>query len=208
MMDKISKIYTLCIKLAFICKFMYNNFGFCFIKGECNMGIYIALGVIAIVAIIIGIVLSKAKENQLWYILSIIGTAVLTVMIVFSINFAITSNSSVASPALENTGWREQKSYSRDYQLNDDMSICVSELEDSTGYAVYDTYNGERIGTLSWPSDQISVSNLELKIVDADGDGNNDVGVVTQNSDIIWFKFSPDKQYNKDNPNGCFELIK
>lgn len=75
------------------------------------MGIYIALGIIAIVAIIIGIVLSKAKENQLWYILSIIGTAVLTVMIVFSINFAITSNSSVASPALENTGWREQKSY-------------------------------------------------------------------------------------------------
>lgn len=171
------------------------------------MGIYIALGLIAIIAIIIGVALSKAKENQLWYILSIIGTAVLTVTIVFTINFIVTTDSPVSSPALENTNWREQKSYSRDYQLNDDMSICVCAVDDSTGYAVYDTSNGERIGTLSWPSDQITVSNLELKIADINSDGNNDVGVKTQNSNIIWFKFSPDKQYNKDNPNGCFELI-
>ncbi len=171
------------------------------------MGIYIALSIAAVIAIAIGIALAKAKQTQLWYILSIIGTAVLTVMIVFIINFAITANLPVTSPALENTNWREQKSYSRDYQLNDDMSICVSLLDDSSGYAVYDTYDGERIGTLSWPSDQISASDLELKIADADSDGINDVGVITQNSNIIWFKFSPDKQYSKENPSGCFETI-
>lgn len=50
------------------------------------MGIYIALGFVSVIAIAIGIALAKAKETQLWYILSIIGTAVLTVMIVFIIN--------------------------------------------------------------------------------------------------------------------------
>ena len=67
------------------------------------MGIYIALGLASVIAIAIGIALAKAKETQLWYILSIIGTAVLTVMIVFIINYAISANTSVSSPALQNT---------------------------------------------------------------------------------------------------------
>lgn len=102
---------------------MYNMFGFN--KRSLYMGIYIALGLASVIAIAIGIALAKAKETQLWYILSIIGTAVLTVMIVFIINYAISANTSVSSPALQNTNWREQKSYSRDYQLTDDLSICV-----------------------------------------------------------------------------------
>ena len=148
------------------------------------MGIYIALGFVSVIAIAIGIALAKAKETQLWYILSIIGTAVFTVMIVFIINYAISANTSVSSPALENTNWREQKSYSRDYQLTDD-----SILDDSSGYAVYDTYDGQRIGTLLLPNDQMSVDNLELKIADANSDGKNDVGVVSHNNNIIWFNF-------------------
>lgn len=106
---------------------MYNMFGFN--KRSLYMGIYIALGFACVIAIVIGIALAKAKETQLWYILSIIGTAVLTVMIVFIINYAISANTSVSLPALENTNWREQKSYSRDYQLTDDLSICVSLLD-------------------------------------------------------------------------------
>lgn len=105
------------------------------------MGICIALGFASVIAIAIGIALAKAKETQLWYILSIIGTAVLTVMIVFIINYAISANTSVSSPALENTNWREQKSYSRDYQLTDDLSICVSLLDDSSGYAEFALLN-------------------------------------------------------------------
>ena len=101
----------------------------------------------------------------------------------------ISANTSVSSPALENTNWREQKSYSRDYQLTDDLSICVSILDDSSGYAVYDTYDGQRIGTLLLPNDQMSVDNLELKIADANSDGKNDVGVVSHNNNIIWFNF-------------------
>lgn len=184
---------------------MYNMCGFN--KRSLYIGIYIALRFACVIAVVIGIALAKAKEIQLWYILSIIGTAVLTVTIVFIINYAISANTSVSSPALENTNWREQKSYSRDYQLTDDLAICVSLLDDSSGYAVYDTYDGKRIGTLSLPNNQISTDNLELKITDADSDGKNDVGVVSHNNRIIWFNFSPNKQYSKENPNGCFEAI-
>lgn len=194
-----------CITLALFWKVMYNIFGFN--KRSLYMGIYIALGFASVIAIAIGIALAKAKETQLWYILSIIGTAILTVMIVFIINYAISANTSVSSPALENTNWREQKSYSRDYQLTDNLSICVSLLDDSSGYAVYDTYNGQRIGTLLLPNNQMSVDNLELKIADANSDGKNDVGVVSHNNNIIWFNFSPNKQYSEENPNGCFEAI-
>ena len=109
--------------------------------------------------------------------------------IVIMRNYAISANTSVSSPALENTNWREQKSYSRDYQLTDDLSICVSILDDSSGYAVYDTYDGQRIGTLLLPNDQMSVDNLELKIADANSDGKNDVGVVSHNNNIICFNF-------------------
>ena len=53
----------------------------------------------------------------------------------------------------------------------------------------------------------MSVDNLELKIADANSDGKNDVGVVSHNNNIIWFNFSPNKQYSEKNPNGCFEAI-
>ena len=53
---------------------MYNMFGFN--KRSLYMGIYIALGLASIIAIAIGIALAKAKETQLWYILSIIGNFV------------------------------------------------------------------------------------------------------------------------------------
>jgi len=75
------------------------------------MGIYIALGFVSVIAIAIGIALAKAKETQLWYILSIIGTAVLTVMIVFIINYAISANTSVSSPALLKTQIGESRNH-------------------------------------------------------------------------------------------------
>lgn len=171
------------------------------------MGIYIALIIISVIAIAVGMMLAKAKKSQLWYILSIIGTGLLTVAIVFTVNYAISANQTVASPALENTNWREQRTYSRNYQLNDDLSICISLLDDSSGYAVYDTYDGSRIGTLSWQNDQTSIGDWELKVADCDRDGNNEIGVITQTSDIIWYKFLPDSKYSKDNPNGCFEIM-
>ena len=73
--------------------------------------------------------------------------------------------------------------------------------------AVYDTCDGQRIGTLLLPNDQMSVDNLELKIADANSDRKNDIGVVSHNNNIIWFNFSPNKQYSEENPNGCFEAI-
>ena len=72
---------------------------------------------------------------------------------------------------------------------------------------VYNTENGERIGTLACPNYQIGAGEQELKIADVNGDKSNDIGVIMQNSTVIWYKYSPNKEYSKDNPNGRFEAI-
>lgn len=180
---------------------------FLYFKGVIKMGVFISGIIAGIVIIFLGFILAKSKNSKLWHILSVIGTGVLTVFIVLTISFCADNGNDYESPALANTNWREQKTYSQDYQLNEDTSICVSMLDDLGGYAVYNTENGERIGTLAWPNYQIGVGEWELKIADVNGDKSNDIGVIMQNSTVIWYKYSPNKEYNKDNPNGCFEAI-
>lgn len=180
---------------------------FLYFKGVIKMGVFISGIIAGIVIIFLGFILSKSKNSKLWHILSVIGTGVLTVFIVLTISFYADNGNDYESPALANTNWREQKTYSQDYQLNEDTSICVSMLDDLGGYAVYNAENGERIGTLAWPNYQIGVGEWKLKIADVNGDKSNDIGVIMQNSTVIWYKYSPNKEYSKDNPNGRFEAI-
>lgn len=173
------------------------------------MVLYITGAAAGAALIALGVTLAKKKGTQLWHIMSIAGTAVFTVFAVFLISY-IAGNASADRnvPALANESWRTERSYSRDYQLNDDLSICVSPIEEQTGYAVYDSSDGERIGSLIWEGDKAVTGKWTLKIKDVNGDGSNDVGVVTDSDEIIWFTFLPDKEFSADNPNGCFEIIK
>lgn len=180
---------------------------FLYFKGVIKMGVFIGGIIAGVVIIFLGVILAKSKNSKLWHILSVIGTGVLTVFIVLTISFCADNGKDYGSPALANTNWREQKTYSQDYQLNEETSICISTLDDLSGYAVYNTENGERIGTLACPNYQIGTGEQELKIADVNGDKSNDIGVIMQNSTVIWYKYSPNKEYSKDNPNGRFETI-
>ncbi len=180
---------------------------FLYFKGVIKMGVFIGGIIAGVVIIFLGVILAKSKNSKLWHILSVIGTGVLTVFIVLTISFCADNGKDYESPALVNTNWREQKTYSQDYQLNEETSICISTLDDLSGYAVYNTENGERIGTLACPNYQIGAGEQELKIADVNGDKSNDIGVIMQNSTVIWYKYSPNKEYIKDNPNGRFEAI-
>ena len=180
---------------------------FLYFKGVIKMGVFIGGIIAGVVIIFLGVILAKSKNSKLWHILSVIGTGVLTVFIVLTISFCADNGKDYESPALVNTNWREQKTYSQDYQLNEETSICISTLDDLSGYAVYNTENGERIGTLACPNYQIGAGEQELKIADVNGDKSNDIGVIMQNSTVIWYKYSPNKEYSKDNPNARFEAI-
>ena len=180
---------------------------FLYFKGVIKMGVFIGGIIAGVVIIFLGVILAKSKNSKLWHILSVIGTGVLTVFIVLTISFCADNGKDYESPALVNTNWREQKTYSQDYQLNEETSICISTLDDLSGYAVYNTENGERIGTLACPNYQIGAGEQELKIADVNGDKSNDIGVIMQNSTVIWYKYSPNKEYSKDNPTGRFEAI-
>ena len=173
---------------------------FLYFKGVIKMGVFIGGIIAGVVIIFLGVILAKSKNSKLWHILSVIGTGVLTVFIVLTISFCADNGKDYESPALVNTNWREQKTYSQDYQLNEETSICISTLDDLSGYAVYNTENGERIGTLACPNYQIGAGEQELKIADVNGDKSNDIGVIMQNSTVIWYKYSPNKEYSKDNP--------
>ena len=148
---------------------------FLYFKGVIKMGVFIGGIIAGVVIIFLGVILAKSKNSKLWHILSVIGTGVLTVFIVLTISFCADNGKDYGSPALVNTNWREQKTYSQDYQL------C--------------------------PNYQIGTGEQELKIADVNGDKSNDIGVIMQNSTVIWYKYSPNKEYSKDNPNGCFEAI-
>lgn len=159
---------------------------FLYFKGVIKMGVFIGGIIAGVVIIFLGVILAKSKNSKLWHILSVIGTGVLTVFIVLTISFCADNGKDYESPALVNTNWREQKTYSQDYQLNEETSICISTLDDLSGYAVYNTENGERIGTLACPNYQIGTGEQELKIADVNGDKSNDIGVIMQNSTVIW----------------------
>lgn len=143
---------------------------FLYFKGVIKMGVFIGGIIAGVVIIFLGVILAKSKNSKLWHILSVIGTGVLTVFIVLTISFCADNGKDYESPALVNTNWREQKTYSQDYQLNEETSICISTLDDLSGYAVYNTENGERIGTLACPNYQIGAGEQELKIADVNGD--------------------------------------
>ena len=87
------------------------------------MGVFIGGIIAGVVIIFLGVILAKSKNSKLWHILSVIGTGVLTVFIVLTISFCADNGKDYESPALANTNWREQKTYSQDYQLNEETSI-------------------------------------------------------------------------------------
>lgn len=178
-----------------------------------DMGFYISAMAVGAAVAVIGIVLALMRA-KIWYILSVLGTAVFTVFLVFIIayNFSgISTSDSTNIEALENLNWRSQREYSSDYQITDDMSICVSPLENVdgyNGYAVYDTSDGERIGSLIWYNDKAIINSMQLQIADKNSDGSNDIGVVTEKEEVIWFEFNPDGYYSAENIEGCFKELK
>lgn len=150
----------------------------------------------------------KDKKTQQW-ICTVIAAALITISAVCLISLAGTGASAqiAKEKALENTGWRKQHTYSSDYRLTDDLSICVSLLADRSGYAVYDTSDGSRIGTLLWEADNDLVGSWELKIQDSDSDGENEVGVITQSNSTIWYDYVPNNTYSTENIAGAFQII-
>ena len=93
--------------------------------------------------------------------------------------------------------WRTQRSYTSDFQIKSDLTVCLSRFDDGNGYAVYDSKDGSRIGSLVAELD----GNELISCADYDDDGIFELGLGGTPSGDIWFRYV-DKPWSEG---GCFE---
>lgn len=104
--------------------------------------------------------------------------------------------------------WRTQRSYLGDYQICDVLSVCLSRCDDDSGYAVYNSANGERMGTLLVPEGETGFFEDKPFIDDFDGDGYMDIGVSTDSGMAYWYGFDPAMDGSwPDDPCGAFRRL-
>ena len=96
--------------------------------------------------------------------------------------------------------WRTWRSYSEDFTVHDTLTVCLSPLDGGNGYAVYDSSNGARIGTLSAEN---TTGQETIVCEDRDGDGVNELGIVLP-AGTIWYRYT-DQPWVEGQGGGCFE---
>lgn len=98
--------------------------------------------------------------------------------------------------------WRTWRSYTDDFAIGGGFSVCFSALDDGSGYAAYDSSNGDRVGTLT--VDGVT-GNDDIVAEDINGDGFADIGV-TIGPETSWFAYV-DKAWVDGVGGGCFEYV-
>ncbi len=106
--------------------------------------------------------------------------------------------------AISGQDWRTQRSYTESYRINDTLSVCLSLLDDKSGYAVYDDSNGERIGLILLPEYADDLPECEITCEDYNSDGNNDISLLIRNSFSQCYLYNPERQWSADDTEGCF----
>jgi hypothetical protein len=113
----------------------------------------------------------------------------------------------IISPPVPGEDWRTWRAYSKDYVIDDDLTVVFAALDEKNGYAVYDTANGERIASLLFPDGQSyeDVDYNNFRVLDCDNDGNNDIGIVVEDRTVFWYNYLPDLLGTwPEDVEGCF----
>ncbi len=98
--------------------------------------------------------------------------------------------------------WRTWRSYSADYAIGNGSSICLSPFDDGSGYAVYDSSDGSRVGSVILDAGQKVTSDTGIKCEDIDGDGLNEIGIALSEDDIAWYHYT-DNVWKEGEGGGC-----
>ena len=98
--------------------------------------------------------------------------------------------------------WRTWRSYSADYAVGNGKSICLSCFDDGSGYAVYDSSNGVRVGSVILDAGQKVTADTGIRCEDIDGDGLNEIGIALSEDDIAWYHYT-DNVWKEGEGGGC-----
>ena len=87
--------------------------------------------------------------------------------------------------------WRSYRGYSEDLHLDDTdvLIFCLSPLDNKKGYAVYDSTNGARVGTLLWETQKEADWQSEILLKDLDDDGIKEIGIAMTDGEILWYHY-------------------
>lgn len=102
--------------------------------------------------------------------------------------------------------WRGWRWYSDDMELGEGMTVCLSMLDEGTGYGVYDSSNGDRIGTLIAPKSAVCFYAGDIVCGDRDGEGLLDIGIVFENGVSWWYCLEDGAPAWPEDPAGGFRL--
>ena len=106
----------------------------------------------------------------------------------------------------EGEDWRAWRWYSEDMELGDGLTVCLAMLDDGPGYAVYDSSNGERIGSLIPPKSAVAFNAGDICCGDRDGEGLLDIGIVFENGISWWYVLDSGAAPWPEDPTGGFSL--
>ena len=98
--------------------------------------------------------------------------------------------------------WRTWRSYSADYAIGNGSSICLSPFDDGSGYAVYDSSDGSRVGSVILDAGKKVTSDTGIRCEDIDGDGLNEIGIALSEDDIAWYHYT-DNVWKEGEGGGC-----
>ena len=106
--------------------------------------------------------------------------------------------------------WRSYRGYSEDLHLDDTdvLIFCLSPLDNQNGYAVYDSANGARVGTLLWGSEKEADWQAKAQMEDLDHDGIKEIGISMADGEILWYHYREGLEDTwPENKCGCFEKV-
>ncbi len=97
------------------------------------------------------------------------------------------------SGATDEGAWAgRDSSYTEDYLLSPEKSICFRLSDDGKSYEAYDSASGHRCGTLDFVERGGKGLSKDaggvLEFSDRDGDGYGDFGVPLANGALVWYK--------------------
>ena len=81
-------------------------------------------------------------------------------------------------------------------------------LDNRNGYAVYDSANGARVGTLLWGSEKEADWQAKAQMEDLDHDGIKEIGISMADGEILWYHYREGLEDTwPENKCGCFEKV-
>ena len=166
-----------------------------------------------------GTIQSRKTGQKKWHILTAVGIVPVLVSVFLFICtlwllYGIQTQKLETEPYFETDiagdDWRTFRAYSEDLHLDDagTLIFCLSPLDSKNGYAVYDSANGARVGTLLWGSEKEADWQAKAQMEDLDHDGIKEIGISMADGEILWYHYREGLEDTwPENKCGCFEKV-